>query len=145
MPVVRDLLARKGSDVVSLPPTASVLAAAQLMNERHIGAIVVLESGLLVGIFTERDVLRRVVATGEPPTETLLSTVMTTSLVTCSVEAKLEDCASIMTTRRVRHMPVVDDNGTVVGLLSIGDVVAQRVWEQEHEIEALSRYIFDIR
>lgn len=145
MPVVRDLLARKGADVISLPPTATVLDAATLMNARGIGAMLVCENNRPVGIFTERDVLRRVVAVERAPSEVPLREVMSTGLATCTRDTDVEQCAAIMTERRIRHLPVVDDNGAVIGLISIGDVVAHRVEEQNEKIEALNRYIYDVR
>lgn len=145
MPVVRDLLARKGRDVVSLPPTATVLDAATLMNTMGIGAMLVCENNRPVGIFTERDVLRRVVAAERAPSTVALRDVMTTDLATCTRDTDVEECAAIMTERRIRHLPVVDNLGTVVGLISIGDVVAHRVAQQDEKIEALNRYIYDVR
>jgi CBS domain-containing protein len=143
---VRDILARKGSNVVSLPPSASALEAAQLMNERGIGAVLVVrEDGAVAGIFTERDVLRRVVAMQRHPRECPLVTVMTRDLVTCDVHTSLEECAAVMTARRVRHLPVMDGAGALAGLVSIGDLLAHRVAEQQDTITALERYIHDVR
>ncbi len=112
MPVVRDLLARKGTDVVSIQPTASVLEAARLMNDRGVGGVVVVdEANALLGIFTERDILRRVVAAGLPPETTKVADVFTRDIITCTPEMNVEEIGSIMTTRRVRHLPVVDVGG----------------------------------
>lgn len=153
MPTVRDILARKGpegAEVVALPPSASALDAAQLMNERAIGAVLVIADGVpagqsLLGIFTERDMLRRVVAAQHHPREVPLAEVMTRDLVTCDTATSIEECASVMTRRRIRHLPVVDAGGAPVGLVSIGDVLAWRVAEQEGTIEQLNRYIHDLR
>jgi CBS domain-containing protein len=145
MPAVRDLLARKNAGVVSLPPTATVLEAASLMNEKGIGAMLVCENRRPVGIFTERDVLRRIVAVERAPSKVTLGEVMSTGIATCTRETDVEQCAAIMTERRIRHLPVVDDSGAVVGLVSIGDVVAHRVEEQSEKIEALNRYLYDVR
>jgi CBS domain-containing protein len=145
MPAVRDLLARKNAFVVSLPPTATVLEAATLMNTRGIGAMLVCDNNRPVGIFTERDVLRRIVAVERAPSKVTLGEVMTTGLATCTRDTDIEQCAAIMTERRIRHLPVVDDGGGVIGLVSIGDVVAHRVEEQHDKIEALNRYIYDVR
>ena len=158
MPTVRDLLARKGSqlpdaprgaDLVNLPPSASALDAAQLMNARGVGAVLVIaEEGdrrRLVGIFTERDVLRRIVAAQVHPRELPLAEVMTRELVTCDVSTTIDECAAVMTSRRIRHLPVLDRGGTPVGLVSIGDVLAFRAAEQEGTIEQLHRYIHDAR
>ena len=145
MPTVRDVLARKGHDVVSLPPSASALDAALLMNDRGVGAVVVLAEGALRGIFTERDVLRRVVAAQRHPREAPLSEVMTKAPVTCSPATPIEECAAVMTTRHIRHLPVLDPVEGLVGLVSIGDVVALQVSEQQGLIEELNRYIHDVR
>ena len=145
MATVRDLLVRKGSEVVSLPPTATVLHAAQLMHQHGIGAVVVLEDGVLRGIFTERDVLRRVVAGERTPREIRIADVMTTGLVTCAATTSVEECAELMTAQRIRHLPVLDDDGGLIGLVSIGDVVARQVAEQRGVFEELNRYLYDVR
>jgi CBS domain-containing protein len=142
---VRDLLVRKGAGVTSLPPTATVLDAATLMNEKGIGAMLVCENNRPVGIFTERDVLRRIVAAERAPSKVTLGEVMTTGIATCTRETDIEKCAAIMTERRIRHLPVVDQAGAIVGLVSIGDLVAHRVEEQQDKIETLNRYIYDVR
>jgi CBS domain-containing protein len=107
MPIVRDLLDRKGTTVVSVPPDTSVLDAATLMNDRGIGAVLVLDGNEPAGIFTERDVLRRVVAAQRDPATTMVGEVMTTRLISCSPDTPLSECASMMSTRRIRHLPVV--------------------------------------
>src|SRR4051794_12335328 len=112
MATVRDLLATKGTTVVSIAPTATVLEAAQLMNERGIGGVLVMDAVQhLVGIFTERDILRRVVAADRAPSATLVSEVLTTAVVTCQPETTVDECGAIMTSRRVRHLPVIDARG----------------------------------
>jgi CBS domain-containing protein len=145
MATVRDLLAIKGTDVVSIAPTASVLEAAQLMNDHGVGGILVIDRDHnLVGIFTERDILRRVVAADCSPTHTLVREVMTTSVVTCLPETNVDECGAIMTSHRVRHLPVVDAQG-VRGVISIGDVLAYRVSEQETTIQHMNSYMFNVR
>jgi CBS domain-containing protein len=145
MPVVRDLLARKGTDVVSIGPTASVLEAAQLMNDRSVGGVLVVdEANQLLGIFTERDILRRVVVGGLPPATTKVSDVYTKAVVTCLPETTVDEVGVIMSTRRVRHLPVVDANG-LHGVITIGDLLAHRVSEQETQIQHLNSYVFDMR
>ena len=145
MPTVADILARKGSDVVSILPTATVLAAAELMNQRKVGGLVVVdEAKNLIGIFTERDILRRVVVGGMEPATTLVADVHTTAVVTCLPETSLDECAAIMTSRRIRHLPVADEN-TVYGIVTIGDVLATRVVEHETTIEFLNSYMFGTR
>ena len=145
MPVVRDLLARKGTDVVSIQPTATVLEAARLMNDRGVGGVVVVdETNALLGIFTERDILRRVVAAGLPPETTKVADVFTRDIVTCTPEMNVEEIGAIMTTRRVRHLPVVDSRG-LHGVVTIGDLLAHRLSDQETTIQHLNSYVFDMR
>ena len=145
MPVVRDLLARKGTDVVSIQPTASVLEAARLMNDRGVGGVIVVdEANALLGIFTERDILRRVVAAGLPPETTKVADVFTRDIITCTPEMNVEEVGSLMTTRRVRHLPVVDAGG-LHGVVTIGDLLAHRLSDQETTIQHLNSYVFDMR
>jgi CBS domain-containing protein len=145
MAVVRDLLARKGTDIVSIAPTASVLEAAQLMNERSVGGVLVVDANQeLLGIFTERDILRRVVVAGVPPDSTRVSEVFTKAIVTCRPETTVDECGAIMTQRRVRHLPVVDEKG-LHGVVTIGDLLAHRVSEHETTIQHLNSYVFDVR
>jgi CBS domain-containing protein len=145
MPVVRDLLARKGTDVVSIQPTATVLEAARLMNDRGVGGVVVVdEANALLGIFTERDILRRVVAAGLPPETTKVADVFTRDIITCTPEMNVEEVGSLMTTRRVRHLPVVDAGG-LHGVVTIGDLLAHRLSDQETTIQHLNSYVFDMR
>jgi CBS domain-containing protein len=145
MPVVRDLLARKGTDVVSIQPTATVLEAARVMNDRGVGGVVVVDdANTLLGIFTERDILRRVVAAGLPPETTKVADVFTRDVVTCTPDMNVEEIGAIMTTRRVRHLPVVDAGG-LHGVVTIGDLLAHRLSDQETTIQHLNSYVFDMR
>jgi len=144
MPTVHDLMARKGVETVSILPTDTVLEAAQRMNERGIGGLLVLEAGQLVGIFTERDILRRVVALNRDPETTLVKTVMTSPVITCLPETSVEECGAIMTLRRIRHLPVADARG-LIGIVTSGDVLAFRVDEQQATIKYLNDYMFDMR
>ena len=145
MAVVRDLLARKGTDVVSIQPTATVLEAARLMNDRGVGGVVVVdEANALLGIFTERDILRRVVAAGLPPETTKVADVFTRDIITCDPGMNVEEVGALMTTRRVRHLPVVDAGG-LHGVVTIGDLLAHRLSDQESTIQHLNSYVFDMR
>ncbi|HEU4564929.1 MAG TPA: CBS domain-containing protein [Gemmatimonadaceae bacterium] len=141
---MRDILARKGSAIFSVEPGATVLEAARLMNERVVGGVLVLVGAEAVGIFTERDVLRRVVAERRDPAATTVREVMTSPVLVCRPDTSVEDCAAIMTSRRIRHLPVGDGAG-LQGVVTIGDVLAFQVAEQETTIEALSRYVYDVR
>ncbi len=145
MPKVRDILARKGVAVVSIAPTNTVFEAAELMNERGVGGLLVVdEHKNLVGVFTERDILRRVVVAGRNPKTTQVSEVQTTAVVTCLPETSLDECSAIMTKRRIRHLPVADEN-TVYGVVTIGDLLAFQVAEHESTIEYLNSYMFGTR
>lgn len=144
MHTVRTLLDRKGHAVVSVGPQATVLEAAHIMADNGLGAVLVVEGAETLGIFTERDVLRRIVALGVDPASTLVAAVMTTELVTCLPDTTLDECGAIMTSRRIRHLPVVDAQG-VHGLISSGDVLAHRAAEQEATIKYLNDYMFYTR
>jgi CBS domain-containing protein len=144
MATLGDLLATKGHGVLAVQPSDTVLQAANLMNDLNIGGVVVLEGDRLAGIFTERDVLRRVVAQGLDPATTPVAEVMTTPVITCSPDISLDDCAGLMTSRRVRHVPVHDGKG-LVGVVTIRDVLAYKVNEQQATLEQMTHYIYDVR
>ncbi|MCA9768325.1 MAG: CBS domain-containing protein, partial [Gemmatimonadetes bacterium] len=107
MATVRELLAEKGATMLSTEPASTVLEAAKLMNEHGTGSVLIHEAEQLVGIFTERDLMRRVVAMQKDPATTTLRDVMTTALVTCTPDATMDDCGTLMSERRIRHLPVV--------------------------------------
>jgi CBS domain-containing protein len=144
MATVREILARKGSRVVTASPTATILEAAQLMNARGIGAVLVLEAGALQGIFTERDLMRRVVAERRDPATTAVRDVMTTDIVIARPEMPIEECASLMTSRRIRHLPVLGPEG-LDGIITIGDLMAWQVADQAVTIAHLNSYVYDNR
>ncbi len=144
MATVRDILARKGTAVVTVGPETSVLDAARLMNERGIGAVLVLKDGRLAGIFTERDVLRRIVAAQRDPGTTLVGEVMSTNLLTTRSDAPTEECAALMTAQRIRHLPVLGPDG-LAGVITIGDLTAFQVGEQASTIAQLNSYLYDTR
>jgi CBS domain-containing protein len=138
---VRDILARKGAHVFTVGKDATVLDAALLMNEHRIGALVVVESGQVVGMFTERDVLQRVVAEQREPARTQVGEVMTTEVACCSVETTIEEARGAMKNRRIRHLPLVDDQRRLLGLISIGDLNAYLAADNEHTIHLLQEYL----
>lgn len=144
MSTVRDVLRKKGSVIIALAPTATVLEAARVMSERSIGGVLIIDDGRLAGIFTERDILRRVVAEQRDPASTSLGEVMTQSVVTCTPASTLDECRVVMTERRIRHLPVIGVDG-LCGVLSSGDVLAFQVAEQQGTIEDLNRFVFDSR
>ena len=144
MATVESILSRKGGEVVSIPPQETVLAAAHLMNQRGIGGLVVIDGDRLLGVFTERDILRRVVAAGRDPAGTLVHDVMTVPVASCRPETTLAECRAFMTEKRVRHLPVVEGQ-RLLGIVTIGDLMAYEVGEHESTIEYLSSYIFGPR
>ena len=144
MAKVKDILALKGSDVVTMVADDAVVTAARLMNSRGIGGVIVLDDDEVVGIFTERDVMRRVVAERLDPVTTIIRDVMTSPVMTCRPEAKIDECVALMTEKRVRHLPVIDDSG-LCGIITTGDILAHQAEEQADTIEHLNRYVFDTR
>ncbi len=144
MATVRDLLARKGGDVLMVAPDTTVLEAARMMNERGVGSVLVMEGGTLAGIFTERDLMRRVVAVDRLPGATRVGDVMTSSLVTCTPDATMQDCGTVMSDRRIRHLPVLGDDG-VVGVVTTGDLLAHELKEKDAAIQQLESFVFYVR
>ncbi|MEL7088277.1 MAG: CBS domain-containing protein [Planctomycetota bacterium] len=139
---VQAIVSRKGSQVFTVSPRVSVLDAAMLMNEHKIGALVVLEDARVRGIFTERDVLRRVVAERHDPRDVPIESVMTDQVVTCHAETDLDEARNIFMQRRIRHLPVVDEDNRLVGMISIGDLTAWDLNGQECKIAALEEYLY---
>jgi CBS domain-containing protein len=142
MSTVREILARKGAQVFTVGKEATVLEAALLMNEHKIGSLVVLEDGQVVGMFTERDILRRVVGEQRPPADTRVGEVMTTELVCCTSETTIDEARGAMKNRRVRHLPLVDGERRLQGLISIGDLNAYEASNHEETIYLLREYIY---
>jgi len=144
MTFVRDILSRKGSDVYTVTPDMTVLDAAKMMNERRCGAVCVMIGDKLSGMFTERDVLNRVVAKQRDPATTRIKDVMTFPIVTCGPSAKVSDCAAVMSIKKIRHLPVVDGDsaeGKLVGMISTGDLMALEVAEKQQHIDELHDYL----
>ncbi|MFN0134511.1 MAG: CBS domain-containing protein [Phycisphaerae bacterium] len=137
---VRNILQRKGSQVAHISENASVLDAARQMNQRRIGALVVTRGESVIGIFTERDVLNRVVAEQLDPSATLVSEVMTQPVAVCPPNATRADCRAVMKENRIRHLPVVE-NDQLVGIVSIGDLIEDDCVEQEETIQYLYEYM----
>lgn len=142
MRFVNELLHSKQSSLYTIDACDTVLEATQLMNERSIGAIIVTNANRLIGIFTERDVLRRVVAAERSPGLTRVAEVMTAEVLLCSADTTVEEAREIMMSRRIRHLPIVDDEGTPIGMVSIGDLNAHQVREQQMEIGHLHEYLY---
>jgi IMP dehydrogenase len=141
MDTVAELLAAKPRHIATTSPTATVRQATWLMNEHSIGSLLVTASDRLVGIFTERDVLRRVVAEGRSPESTPVSDVMTREVVCCSADTPIEEVADLMRRRRIRHVPIVNADESLVGVVSIGDINAHRFAACATELVQVQAYI----
>jgi CBS domain-containing protein len=144
MATVQDLLSRKAGGVLECSKETTVQEAVALMNDRGTGSVLVTDGGRLTGIFTERDLMRRVVADRLDPGETPLSKVMTTALVTCTPDATIDDCAALMSERRIRHLPVIA-SGEVCGVVTTGDLLAHELRDKESTIQQLESFVFDVR
>jgi CBS domain-containing protein len=135
------VLRAKGDFVATIPPTATVRDLLGLLAEQRIGAAVVTSHDAIVGIVSERDVVRRLADDADALLDRQVAEIMTADVVTCSKETSVEDLARTMTERRIRHVPVVDADGALVGIVSIGDVVKSRISELEGERDDLVGYI----
>jgi CBS domain-containing protein len=144
MKTIRQLLEGKGHDIVSAKPSTSVYEALELMAEHNIGSLLVLDGESLVGIFTERDYAREVVLKGKSSRGTVLQEIMTQKMECVRPDHTIEECMALMTDKRTRHLPVLE-NDELVGVISIGDVVKAVINEQEFLIEQLENYITGIR
>ena len=140
MSTVRELLQGKGGQVWSIAPNASVYRALELMAEKNIGALMVMEAGKLVGIVTERDYARKVSLQGRSSKTTAVDELMTPLVYYVEPGHTVEHCMALMTTKRIRHLPAME-NGEVVGIISIGDVVKAIITEQAITIKQLEQYI----
>lgn len=137
---VQSILGGKGTDVATIAQTATLCEAVRMLGERRIGALVVSGDGRAIeGIVSERDVVRT--AAGGSLDGYTVGAVMSTNVVTCAPGDGVDQLMSLMTERRIRHLPVVDDHGHLAGIVSIGDVVKARLAELEHENQALADYI----
>jgi CBS domain-containing protein len=141
MAVINDILTTKGSQVLTIGPDATVLQAVMLMNDHKIGALVVTTGSDVAGMFTERDLLRRVVGERRDPNTTKVAEVMTTEVVCCTPDTTLEEARGAMKNRRIRHLPVVE-GGRLRGLVSIGDLNAHQMTSQEHTIHLMHEYLY---
>lgn len=142
MPTAKDILQGKGSTVFTVKPQASVLEAAQLMNQHQIGCLVVMNEDRVAGIFTERDVLRRVVNEQRSPASTRVEEVMTRQVVACQQQTPIEEARAIMRVRRIRHLPIIDEEQRLLGLISIGDLNAWESQNQAQTIQFLHEYLY---
>jgi CBS domain-containing protein len=137
---VGELLQNKGSDIWSINPQASVYTALQIMAEKDVGALLIIENGRLVGIFSERDYSRKVILKGRTSKGTKVRELMTQIVLYVTPEMKINECMAVMTAKRIRHLPVLKDS-QLVGIVSIGDVVKSIISEQEITISELVKQL----
>jgi CBS domain-containing protein len=140
MQTVSQLLQAKGSQIFSVAPTDSVLHAIEIMATRHVGALLVMHEGTLLGVISERDYARKVILKNRSSHDTPVSDIMSSPAVSVTPDDTVHHCMQLMTDGRFRHLPVVK-SGRVVGMLSIGDLVKAVIQEQSQHIEQLERYI----
>lgn len=137
---VRNILDAKGRSVFSVEPSTIVYKAIEVMAEKNIGGLLITEKGKLVGIFTERDYARKLILKGKSSNTTTIGELMTKEPFTVTLDSSIEECMELMSNRRIRHLPVVE-NGELIGVISIGDVVRFIIEEQKSIIEHLEHYI----
>ena len=140
MTTIAQLLNAKGDQIWSVEPKATIFEALEIMSEKEIGALLVMEDGKLTGIFSERDYARKVILKGKSSKETAVGELMTKKVFYIDPQKTINDCMAMMTAKRIRHVPVIEDN-QVVGIVTIGDVVNQIISEQEVTINHLENYI----
>lgn len=140
MKLVKHLLDNKGGAIISIAEDASVLDAITLMADHAIGSLLVMDGQVLKGIVTERDYARKVIVKGRSSDTTRVGEIMTSKVVTATVEQTVKECMTVMTERKIRHLPVVAD-GQVIGMISIGDLVQAIIAHQQEEIQHLEQYI----
>ena len=140
MTMVRALLEGKGRAIYSVEPQAAVLDAIRLMAEHHVGALVVMRGAALEGIVSERDYARKVILRGRSSADTPVRDIMTSPVLTVTLDTTVQQCMQLMTDRHVRHLPVLDA-ARVVGMVSIGDLVKAVIADQQQQIEQLETYI----
>ena len=140
MTYVEQLLKTKGNEIWSIAPQATVYEALQIMSEKDVGALLVVDKGNLVGIFSERDYARKLILKGRFSKDTTVGELMTREVLYIESQSTIEDCMALMTAKRVRHLPVLE-NERLIGIVTIGDVVKQIISDQEFTIQQLERYI----
>jgi CBS domain-containing protein len=141
MLTVRDLLKMKGDGIWAVSPETSTLDALRYMAAKNIGALLVLDAGILCGIITERDFVYRIAQERAIDIHTPIGEYMTSKVITVTPDTTVDQCLEIMTDRRIRHLPVVLQNGDLIGMISIGDLVKAQVSEQGDTIDNLQKYI----
>ena len=138
--IIKEILKVKGNDIWSIEPAASVYDAVSLMAEKAIGALVVLEDKKLVGIISERDYARNIILKGRSSKSTQVKDIMTTRVLYAHPEQTINECMAMMTEKHIRHLPIMEE-GELLGLISIGDIVKSIIAQQQYTIEQLEQYI----
>ena len=141
MSTVSQILQNKGNKVFQIEATATVFEAIKAMVDANVGAILVTQDGRINGVMTERDYLRRVTLEGRTEKDTLVREIMSAPLVYVTPETTIQECMAVMTERRIRHLPVLDDGRETLGIVSIGDVVKFQSKQQDVQIRLLTDYI----
>jgi len=144
MKTVREMLLKKGNKVYSISQNQKIFEALQLMADKEVGALLVLDDERLVGIISERDYARKVALEGKSSKESLVGEIMSPNVIYVDLNSSTDECMALMINKRVRHLPVYD-KGELTGVISIGDVVNAIIDEKEFEIDQLVRYITDSR
>ncbi|MEB2334808.1 MAG: CBS domain-containing protein [Anaerolineaceae bacterium] len=140
MPTVRDMIRKKGSQIYSISPTSSALEAMKLMAQHNLGAVLVVEEGVVKGILSERDCVRKLDLEGKTAKNALVKEIMTARVVSIEADEELEACMMLMIERNIRHLPVYAD-GNLMGILSVRDVLREVVEAQRSMIAQLEHYI----
>ncbi|WP_149194836.1 CBS domain-containing protein [Luteimonas suaedae] len=141
MRTVRQLLEAKAPEIFAVGPDVPVLEAIRLMAQKHIGAVLVVQGGRLAGILSERDYARKIVLEGRSSKDTPVRDIMTAEVITVQLDDNVQRCMQIVTRERIRHLPVTDAAGNVLGVVSIGDLVKAVIEDQQLELDQLQRYI----
>lgn len=140
MGAVHNILQAKGLNIFSITPFTSVYNALEIMVEKNVSSLVVMEDEKLVGIFTERDYARKVILKGKASRETPIGDIMSGNVITVTPDSTIDECMQLMSSKFIRHLPVLE-NGKMIGLVSIGDVVKYIIEEQKFIIENMEHYI----
>ena len=141
MKTLRQILAGKSGQLVAVSPDDRVFHALQLMADANVGALLVLDGEQLVGIFSERDYARKVILFGKASKDTLVREIMSDKVLYVTPDRTVDECMAIMTEKHFRHLPVLDDKGKVLGVISIGDVVKETICAQQFIIQQMEKYI----
>ena len=140
MKTVNEVLKNKGREIWTISPLATVFQALELMAQKDVGALPVVQNGKLVGIFSERDYARKVILKGKASKDTTVSELMTQTVFYVSPENTLDECMALMTSKQIRHLPVLDHD-RLTGVITLGDVVKRIISEQEFTIQELEKYV----